>query len=141
MKILILDDEIVSRTKLTIIMERFGECDAVDNGKDAIALFRAAHHKAKPYDLIMLDINMPDMNGLELIMEMKQDEILKAIPVVMVTTEGSKDRVDEFIEKGASGYIKKPFSPEEIRDKLNQIMGETDDEKGSFDNGDEDLDF
>jgi two-component system chemotaxis response regulator CheY len=59
----------------------------------------------------------------------------------MVTTEGSQQRVEEFMEKGAAGYIKKPFTPEEIRKKLNLIMGETEDGEGSTDFGDEDLDF
>ena len=138
--VLVVDDSLPMRAVIKKIVKasgfNVGQFFDAANGKEALLVLRDEW-----LDLVLTDYNMPDMNGLELIMEMKQDEILKAIPVVMVTTEGSKDRVDEFIEKGASGYIKKPFSPEEIRDKLNQIMGETDDEKGSFDNGDEDLDF
>ena len=59
----------------------------------------------------------------------------------MITTEGSRRRVEEFMEKGAAGYIKKPFTPEQIRQTLNTIMGEAEDREGSLDNGDEDLDF
>ena len=92
-------------------------------------------------DLVLTDYNMPDMNGLELIEEMKKDEELKTIPVVMVTTEGSQQRVEEFMEKGVADYIKKPFTPEEVRNKLNRIMGETEDGKGNPDISDEDLDF
>jgi len=81
------------------------------------------------------------MNGLELIAEMKRDDILKDIPVVVITTEGSKERVEEFMEKGAAGYIKKPFTPEEIRNKLRVIMGDKKDGEGSLDSDDEELDF
>ena len=90
---------------------------------------------------MITDYNMPDMDGLTLIGEMKNNEELKTIPVVMVTTEGSQERIQEFMEKGADGYKKKPFSPEVVRDKLKQIMGETQDGDGSPENGDDELDF
>jgi two-component system, chemotaxis family, chemotaxis protein CheY len=92
-------------------------------------------------DLVLTDYNMPDMNGLELVEKMKKDETLKSIPVVMVTTEGSRERVDEFIAKGIMGYIKKPFTPEQIKQKLIEIMGGTKDGEESSENGDEELDF
>jgi two-component system chemotaxis response regulator CheY len=93
--------------------------------------------------LFLTDYNMPEMNGLELLDAMKKNENLMSIPVVMITTEGSKQRVEEFLDEGAVAYIKKPFSPEEIKQKLNRIMGETSDEdkQGSFGIGDEELDF
>jgi two-component system chemotaxis response regulator CheY len=78
-------------------------------------------------DLVLTDINMPNMNGLELITAMKKDQLLQSIPVVMVTTEGSKERMKESMELGASGYIKKPFMPEDIKKTLNSIMGEKED--------------
>ena len=84
---------------------------------------------------------MPGMNGLEVVGEMKKDELLKSIPVVMTTVEGSRKRVKEFIEKGADDYIRKPFSPEEARDKLYKVMGGVPDGKESPDTGDEALDF
>ena len=84
---------------------------------------------------------MPGMNGLELIGEMKNDDMLKDIPVVMITAEGSQQRVAEFMEKGAAGYIKKPFTLEEIKSKLDHIWGETEDGEEIPDNGDEELDF
>jgi two-component system chemotaxis response regulator CheY len=91
-------------------------------------------------DLVITDYNMPDMNGMELIQEMKKDDILNAIPVLVVTTEGSKQKVEEFIQKGASGYVKKPFTPEDIRFELTKILGEPENE-GSIENGDDDFDF
>ncbi len=92
-------------------------------------------------DLVLTDYNMPEMNGLELLCEMQKNETFKSIPVVMITTEGSKQRLAEFLEKGAADYLKKPFAPEEIKQKLNHIMGEPEDGEGILENGDEELDF
>jgi len=92
-------------------------------------------------DLVMTDINMPNMDGIELITEMKIDELLGSIPVVMVTTEGSEERVQETMSLGARGYIKKPFHPEEVKKTLCQIMGETDDGERDIAEEHEDGDF
>jgi two-component system chemotaxis response regulator CheY len=64
MKILIVDDEFVSRTKLKLIMKNYGQCEDVEHGKDAIAIFHHAHFINEPFNLIMLDINLPEMNGI-----------------------------------------------------------------------------
>jgi len=75
-------------------------------------------------DLILSDVHMPEMNGLELLRTLKEDDILKSIPVVMITTEGRDDRVNEAFRVGAAGYLKKPFTPEQIKEKLMEILGE-----------------
>jgi len=92
-------------------------------------------------DLVLTDYNMPHMNGLELVEKMDKDENLKSIPVIMITTEGSRERVQEFMAKGVMDYIKKPFTPEQIKQRLKHVMGEADDEKQRYDNSDEELDF
>ena len=105
------------------------------NGEEALAIL------ANDWvDLVVTDYNMPDMNGMELIAEMKKDDILHAIPVLVVTTEGSQQKVEEFIEKGAVGYVKKPFTPEAIRDQITKILGEVGD-AASSEEGDDGLDF
>ena len=76
---------------------------------------------------------MPNMTGLELVARMKENDLFKSIPVVMVTTEGSETRVRESMDLGAKGYIRKPFSPEDIKKTLSSIMGET--ENASRDDG------
>ena len=138
--VLIVDDSRPMRLviKKTIKISGFdvGEVFEAANGKEALDVLRDNW-----VDLVLTDYNMPDMNGLELIEKMKKDEVMRSMPAVMITTEGSQQRVQEFMDKGASEYIKKPFTPEEIRRKLNKIMGEPEDGEGSPDNGDEDLDF
>ena len=138
--VLVVDD---SRTMRMVIIKTIKACGfqvgqffEAANGNEALEAL-----KKEWVDLVITDYNMPDMNGLSLIEEMKGDDLLEKIPVVMVTTEGSRERVQAFMEKGAADYIKKPFSPEAIRDKLKQIMGETQDGDGSAENGDDELDF
>lgn len=78
-------------------------------------------------DLVFTDINMPTMGGLEMIARMKEDESLKPIPVVVVSTEGSKTRIDELIAKGVAAYIRKPFTPEQVRKVVDEIIGVSED--------------
>ena len=84
-------------------------------------------------DLVLTDIHMPKMNGLDLIREMKKDEILKSIPVVMVTTEGTTKKIEESMRLGAKGYIKKPFIPEDIKRTLSTIIEGTGNEERDHD--------
>jgi two-component system chemotaxis response regulator CheY len=138
--VLVVDDSLPMRSviKKTIKASGFkvGKLFEASNGREALDLLREEW-----LDLVLIDYNMPDMNGLELISEMKKDELLKSIPVIMTTVEGSQQRVKEFLEKGAADYIKKPFTPEEIRDKLYKVMGGTANGEESPDTGDEDFDF
>jgi len=138
--ILIVDDSIPMRAVIKKIIKAsgfdVGEFFEASNGREALKVLNE-----KWLDLVLTDYNMPDMNGLELVEEMKRDETLMSMPVIMITTEGSKERVEEFMAKGIIGYIKKPFTPEQIKQKLIEIMGETKNEKQPFENGDEELDF
>jgi len=91
-------------------------------------------------DIVITDFTMPQMNGLEMLVKMKQNDLFKEIPVVVVTTEGSREKIDQFMKGGASGYIKKPFTPEQIRDMITNILGESHDNEQS-DESDSDFDF
>lgn len=108
--------------------------DASD-GKEALAVL-----EANPVDLVLTDINMPNMNGLELIARIKENQALASVPVVVVSTEGSEKKMAEAMTLGAVGYVKKPFVPEEIKQTLNAIL-EVGSEGAGFDEDDEDLDF
>ena len=78
--------------------------------------------KTEKVGLILSDINMPNMDGIELLSRLKADDAFKAVPIVMVTTEGSQARVLQALELGAVGYVKKPFTAEQIKEKLTGII-------------------
>lgn len=138
-KLLVVDDSLPMRSIIIRTIKASGFSDAeffqAGNGKEALALLANEW-----VDLVVTDYNMPDMNGMELIQEMKKDDILQVIPVLVVTTEGSQQKVEEFIAKGAAGYVKKPFTPEAIRDQITHILGDVSDGK-SAEEGDDSLDF
>lgn len=138
--VLIVDDSSVMRSvlKKTVQMCGFkiGEIFEAGDGLEALEVLRENW-----VDLVLTDYNMPKMDGLQLIEEMKNDEILAKIPVVVVTTEGSEKKVKTFLEKGASDYLQKPFTPEQVRIKLNRVMGEPDEQDGRVEGSDEGLDF
>ncbi|MBN1225744.1 MAG: response regulator [Deltaproteobacteria bacterium] len=124
--VLIVDDSSSMRAviKKTIKVSGFnvGRFLTAEDGRDAMKVL-----SAEWVDLVLTDINMPNMNGMELIQKMKEDEILKTIPVVIVTTEGSEKVKKQSMDLGANALIKKPFRPEDIRNALNRIMGEKED--------------
>ncbi len=72
--------------------------------------------------LILSDINMPNMDGLEFLKLVKANPSWKGVPILMVTTEGSQDKVIQALQLGANGYVKKPFTPEQIREKLTTVF-------------------
>ena len=91
-------------------------------------------------DIVLTDINMPNMNGMELITRMNKDDRMSTIPVVVVSTEGSDKKMYEAMAMGAVGYVKKPFLPEDIKRTLNGIMGVADGQ-AEFDEDDDAIDF
>jgi two-component system chemotaxis response regulator CheY len=74
--------------------------------------------KGKEVGLILSDINMPNMDGLQLLGHLKGSDSWKNVPVIMVTTEGSQAKVMEAVQLGAAGYVRKPFTAEQIKEKL-----------------------
>ena len=137
--ILVVDDSLPMRSVImkTIKASGFGAANFFQAPDGAKALEELRNEWM---DLVITDYNMPEMNGGELIMEMKKDDDLSSIPVIVVTTEGSQEKVEEFEKMGADAYVKKPFTPEIIKEKLTQLLGEMIDEDSSED-GDGDFDF
>jgi two-component system chemotaxis response regulator CheY len=139
-RVMIVDDSPTMRAviKKTIKASGFNVDDfyEADDGKDALDLLQKEW-----LDLIITDYNMPNMNGMELLEKVKQDDSLSSIPVVFISTEGSEQRIKEFMDKGAADYIKKPFTPEILKSKLNLIMGEPENGSGENDQDNEGLDF
>ena len=138
--ILIVDDSLPMRAviKKTIRASGFktGEVLEASSGVEALKMLREQW-----FDLVLTDYNMPEMNGMELIDAMKKEELLSTIPVVVITTEGSQQKIAEFMGKGIADFIQKPFTPEVIKQKLNRIMGEPEDGEAVADGVDEGLDF
>ncbi len=138
--ILIVDDSSAMRSiiKKAIKISGFdvGQIYEAGDGREALSVLDTSW-----VDLVLTDINMPNMNGLELIDEMKRDELMKEIPVVIISTEGSEKRIKEAKERGVKGYIKKPFLPSDIKKILNEIMGVDGYGKEAMDSGDEEFDF
>jgi len=75
-------------------------------------------------DMVLTDINMPNMGGMELVAAMKADSELAEIPVAVISTEGSETRIQELMKQGIAGYLRKPCKPEDIRDLLHKTLGE-----------------
>jgi len=135
--VLIVDDSRSMRAviKKTISMSGFkmDECLEAENGREALDVL------AKDWvDMIISDINMPEMNGLEFVEELKKDSLLKAIPVIVISTEGSEKRIQNAFDLGAKGFITKPFLPEEIKKVLYEVIGVSDEGEYGEDKGDDD---
>ncbi|MEW6184198.1 MAG: response regulator [Thermodesulfobacteriota bacterium] len=122
--VLIIDD---SQTMRKVIIKalslsgfELGDCREAGNGQEALEVLEAHW-----IDLILTDLNMPVMNGWELVRRLKDHPTYAGIPVVLITTEGSETRLKELFDLGVRDYIKKPFHPETLRDVLTRIMEKT----------------
>ncbi len=119
---LIVDDSSVMRKIVERSLRQAGiELAAVleaSNGAEALAVL--AENKV---ELILSDINMPLMDGLELVKQLGGVPNAKGVPVIMITTEGSESHVVEALSAGARGYIRKPFTPEQVRDHVLPLLG------------------
>ena len=78
--------------------------------------------KARRVDLILSDINMPAMDGLEFVRQLRQQRLAEGVPVVMITTESSEEHVKQAIEAGAIGYIRKPFTADQVKQKVLSLL-------------------
>jgi two-component system chemotaxis response regulator CheY len=119
--ILIVDDSSVMRSMILKTLKMcgvpLGEVYQAANGEEGLA---ALHENW--IDLVLLDINMPVMNGEEMVERMQADPELADIATVVVSTESSENRIQRLKEKGVS-FVHKPFTPEEIRDKIQDVLG------------------
>jgi two-component system chemotaxis response regulator CheY len=118
---LIVDDSGVMRKIVERSLRQAGlelaEVWEAANGLEALALLQE-----KTPDLILSDINMPSMDGLEFVRQLRGVESAKGVPVVMITTEGSESRVVEALSCGARGYIRKPFTPEQVKQHVMPLV-------------------
>lgn len=135
--VLIVDDSNAMRAVIKKIVNMSGfkmdKCLEANNGKEALETLADEW-----VDVIISDINMPEMSGLELLNNLKKNDLYKEIPVIMITTEGSNERMQEVFSCGAQGFIRKPFIPEDLRKTLYEVIGVGDDGKYAEDKSDAD---
>jgi len=120
-KILLVDDSLVIRKMLRRVLVdcKLAIEEIVEAGDGAQALEML---KAHTIDLVLCDVNMPVMGGLEFLEQLHGHAEWSAIPVVMVTTEGAQDSVMKAVKLGAKGYIRKPFTHDEVKLKLHELL-------------------
>jgi two-component system chemotaxis response regulator CheY len=121
-RVLIVDDSAVMRKIVERSLRMAGvELENVmeaNDGWEALALARETRA-----DLVLCDINMPGMDGLEFVRQLASLENGRGVPVVMITTEAGQGRVGEAFSCGARGYIRKPFTPDQIREQVAPLLG------------------
>jgi two-component system chemotaxis response regulator CheY len=122
LKVLIVDDSAVMRKIVERALRQagleIGEVLEASNGAEALVEVEKGS-----LDIILSDINMPVMDGLEFLKNLNKVEAGKGVPVVMITTEGSEARVVEALSVGAKGYIRKPFTPEQVKERVAPLIG------------------
>jgi len=122
-RVLIVDDSSVMRKIVERSLRQAGvnleQVVEAGNGLEALAALQAAQ-----VDLILCDINMPVMDGLEFVKQLAGLENSKRVPVVMITTEGSEGHVVQALSAGARGYIRKPFTPDQVKEHVLAVLTE-----------------
>lgn len=122
LNLLVVDDSTVMRAMIIKTLQMSGlelaEVFQAGNGREGLDVLKDTW-----IDLVVLDINMPVMNGEEMLDHMQADAEMKNIPVIVISTEGSQTRIDRLQHKGAR-FVRKPFSAEIVRDTIKEIMGD-----------------
>ena len=119
--VLIVDDSAAIRKILQRVLRQtdlpIGEIKEAGDGTEAVEIL-----KDRTFGLILSDINMPQMDGLQLLARIKEMEHLRNVPVIMITTEGGQGKVMEAVQLGATGYVRKPFTADQIKEKLAGLL-------------------
>jgi len=120
-RVLIVDDSSVMRKIVERSLRQAGidliQVVEASNGAEALGALQGS-----PVDLILCDINMPVMDGLEFVRQLQAVESAKGVPVVMITTEGSETHVVQALSSGARGYIRKPFTPDQVKEHVISVL-------------------
>jgi two-component system chemotaxis response regulator CheY len=120
-RVLIVDDSSVMRTIVGRSLHQAGleveKLHEASNGSEAIAVARE-----HALDLILSDINVPLMDGLEFVRQLRATEAARDVPVIVITTGAGEARVVQAVSSGASGYIRKPFTPEQIKERVIPLL-------------------
>jgi two-component system chemotaxis response regulator CheY len=121
LRVLIVDDSSVMRKIVDRSLRQAGlalaEVFEASNGVEALARLQETR-----VDLILSDINMPTMDGLELVRQIQSLDNAKGVPIVMITTEAGESHVVQALSDGARGYIRKPFTPDQIKERIIPLL-------------------
>lgn len=119
MKILIVDDFSTMRRIIKNLLRDLGFSNTAeaDDGSTALPMLKSGN-----FDFLVTDWNMPIMNGLDLLREVRADEKLKHLPVLMVTAEAKRDQIITAAQAGVNGYVVKPFTAQVLEDKISKIF-------------------
>ena len=119
LKFLVVDDFSTMRRIVRGLLKEMG-CHKVEEAEDGAVALQML--KANRFDFVVSDINMPNMNGFDLLKAIKADEHLKRIPVLMVTAEARKEDILLAAQSGAAGYVVKPFTKATLEEKITKIL-------------------
>jgi two-component system chemotaxis response regulator CheY len=119
LKFLIVDDFSTMRRIIRGLLKEMG-CQNVEEAEDGAAALQLL--KSGKFDFVVTDINMPNMNGFDLLRAIKADELLRHLPVLMVTAEARKEDIVLAAQSGAAGYIVKPFTKATLEEKVQKIV-------------------
>ena len=119
-RILIVEDSSTMRAVLTSALEELDVAIKVTEAESGFEALRLLPRES--FDLIVTDINMPDINGLELVSFVRSNATYRKIPLVIVSTEGSERDRDKGVGLGADAYLVKPFEPEALRDVVRELL-------------------
>ena len=129
MRFLIVEDDLGSRRLLEAIGARYGECNVAVNGSEAVEAFQLGWEEHQPYDVIFLDIMMPEMDGLEALSRIRAAEQKmgiapgKEVKVIMTTAlEDPKTVVKAYYHGEAAGYLVKPIQPDKVAEELRRLQ-------------------
>ena len=122
LNILIVDDSSLTRKAIKRIIDMVGldvgQIFEAENGIEALKILEETK-----IDLVLADLNMPEMGGIEMIYRMRGNEATKDIPVVVISTESSTTRIEGLLANGAKAYLHKPFTPEEVKEVITETVG------------------
>ena len=119
MRFLVVDDFPTMRRIVRSLLKELGftNVEEAEDGQDALNKLRAGN-----FEFVVSDWNMPNLDGLEMLKEIRQDNALKDLPVLMVTAEAKKENIIAAAQAGANGYVVKPFTAATLEEKLNKIF-------------------
>ncbi|MCP4715742.1 MAG: response regulator [Deltaproteobacteria bacterium] len=127
MRILVVEDEFLSRMVIQKILSQHGDCDIAVDGEEAIHAFKLAHEDGKPYDLICMDIMMPNINGQEALKKIRELEFgmeikgANEVKIIMTTALGDAKTVVSSYKEGATSYIVKPISKDKLLEEVKKL--------------------